>query len=88
MVLSHADPKLPDPECPQLFCHAGGFIVDDDGAGYMDIGEEDDWGAEAENEDALNDSQPTKKQKAGDSKNGGCSNAHPKSHGKQMTWVL
>ena len=63
---------LLDPGCAvylQSLCDAGGFIVDDDGAGYMDIGEEDDWGAEAENEDAQ-DSQPAKKQKVGDSKNG------------------
>lgn len=25
-------------------CHAGDFIVDDDGMGYADIGEEEDWG--------------------------------------------
>ena len=24
----------------------GDFVVDDDGAGYVDIGEEDDWAAE------------------------------------------
>lgn len=25
-------------------CYAGDFIVDDDGMGYADIGEEEDWG--------------------------------------------
>lgn len=45
--------------------------MDDDGAGYMDIGEEDDWGAEAEAEDSAKDSHPSKKQKAGDGKKGG-----------------
>lgn len=44
--------------------------MDDDGAGYMDIGEEDDWGAEAEAEDTAQDSHPSKKQKAGDGKKG------------------
>lgn len=45
--------------------------MDDDGAGYMDIGEEDDWGAEAATEDDPAESQPAKKQKAGDGKKGG-----------------
>ena len=50
---------------------AGGFIVDDDGAGYADIGEEDDWGAEGAAGEAPAEGQPAKKQKAGDAKKGG-----------------
>lgn len=29
---------------PRLFTSAGDFLVDDDGTGYADIGEEEDWG--------------------------------------------
>ena len=47
--------------------NAGGFIVDDDGAGYMDIGEEDDWTVEEQQPESAH---PAKKQKADDGKKG------------------
>ena len=48
---------------------AGDFIVDDDGGGYADVGEEEDWtaepGAEADGEE-----QAAKRQKTADAKKG------------------
>lgn len=44
--------------------------MDDDGAGYADIGEEDDWGAETGAGEDAEEGQPAKKQKAGDGKKG------------------
>ena len=32
-------------------CPAGGFVIDKDGLGYVDVGEEDDWGAEQQEEE-------------------------------------
>jgi hypothetical protein len=49
---------------------AGDFVEDDDGMGYVDMGEEDDWGRDGdEEEEALKDVNPKKrKDEAGLSK--------------------
>lgn len=36
------------PHCYPLCCTAGGFVIDEDGLGYADVGEEVDWGVEEE----------------------------------------
>jgi len=60
---------------------AGDFIVDDDGGGYADVGEEEDWtaepGAEADGEE-----QAAKRQKTGDAKKGGTA-----FNGLYMSWA-
>ncbi len=49
---------------------AGDFIVDDDGGGYADVGEEEDWAAEPGAE-ADGEQQAAKRQKTADAKKGG-----------------
>ena len=50
------------------WCGAGDFIVDDDGSGYADVGEEEDWSAEpGAGED---DQQAAKRQKTIDARKG------------------
>ena len=48
---------------------AGDFIVDDDGSGYADVGEEEDWTAEPGVE-ADDEQQAVKRQKTADAKKG------------------
>lgn len=50
----------------QEVCHAGDFIVDDDGMGYADIGEEEDWGrSDQTGAQETNDHHTSKKRKDG-----------------------
>lgn len=47
----------------------GGFVIDEDGLGYADVGEEEDWGAVPEEEEG-GDGGGAQKQAAG--KKGAC----------------
>ena len=47
-------------------CLTGDFIVDDDGMGYADIGEEEDWGrSDQKDVKETDDHQTSKKRKDG-----------------------
>ncbi len=55
---------------------AGDFIVDDDGSGYADVGEEEDWSAEPGGQQDGEEQAP-KRQKTADAKKGGSASCLP-----------